>query len=348
MIWRMTLMELAEAIGGTLSGDGSTVIERCASINNAKKGSLVYVDSPQYLEELKTSSASAAIMASGMESDIPSIVVERPALAFARAMEILHPRKWEKAGIHPTASVEATAKIGSGCSFGPHVAVGKESVIGDATQLFASVSIGSGCTIGSDCILYPGVILYDGCIIGDRVILHAGVVIGADGFRYVDDEKGSKVKLPHIGIVRIGDDVEIQANCCIDRAMLGETHIGSGVKMDNLVHVGHNVVIGENTVIAGQCGFSGSVRIGKNVVMGGHVVFADHVEVADGVILAGRTGVTNSIKKAGIYGGTPAMPIGEWRKAQVAYKRGGETLKRLHKLEKSVLHAHDKTKGENK
>jgi len=149
--------------------------------------------------------------------------------------------------------------------------------VGDSTRLDASVSVGRDCRIGSGCILYPGVTVYDGCIVGDRVILHAGVVIGADGFRYVDDENGRKVKIPHIGIVRIGDDVEIQANCCVDRAMLDETVIGNGVKMDNLVHVGHNVVIGDNTLVAGQCGFSGSVRIGKNVVMGGHVVFADHL-----------------------------------------------------------------------
>ena len=344
----MRLGELAEALGGVLKSDGETEIERCASIGNAGKGSLVYADTPKFLKELEKSGASGAIVANGMETNLPCIVVERPALAFAKAIEILHPQNKEKGAVHPSAAIDPGAKLGKQCTVSPHVTVGKGSVVGNYVKLGASVSVGRDCRIGKECVLHPSVTIYDGCVIGDRVILHAGVVIGADGFRYVDDENGGKVKLPHIGIVRIGDDVEIGANCCIDRAMLDETVIGSSVKMDNLVHVGHNVVIGDNTVIAGQCGFSGSVRIGKNVVMGGHVVFADHVEVADGVMLAGRTGVTNSIKKAGIYGGVPAMPIGDWRKSQAANKRGADTLKRLQKLERAVSRADDKTKGEKK
>lgn len=344
----MTLGELAKALGGVLNGDGGTVIECCAVVEKAGEGSITYVVDDKRLKAVEKSSASAVITKKGIDSSLPAIKVENPMLAFAKAIEILHPVEKKKPSLHPTAVIDPAATVGDGCHAGPHVVVGEKSAVGAGTRLDASVSVGQNCRIGSGCILYPGVTVYDGCIIGDRVILHAGVVIGADGFRYVDDANGRKVKVPHIGIVRIGDDVEIGANCCVDRAMLDETVIGSGVKMDNLVHVGHNVVIGEDTVIAGQCGFSGSVRIGKNVVMGGHVVFADHVEVADGVILAGRTGVTNSIKKAGIYGGTPAQPIGEWRKSQVAYKKGDQTLKRLHKLEKTLRHAHGKTKGENK
>ena len=344
----MTLGELAKALGGVLKGDGAALVNSCATVEKAGEGSITYVVDEKYLEAAGQSGAAAVIIKKGISVPLPAIEVENPMLAFAKAIEILHPVEKEKPSLHPTAVIETSAVLGGGCHAGPHVVIGKKSTVGAGTRLMASVSVGQNCRIGEDCVLYPSVTIYDGCIIGDRVILHAGVVIGADGFRYVDDKNGRKVKVPHIGIVRIGDDVEIQANCCIDRAMLDETVIGNGVKMDNLVHVGHNVVIGENTVIAGQCGFSGSVRIGKNVVMGGNVLFADHVEIADGVLLAGRTAVTNSIKKAGIYGGMPAQPIGEWRKSQVAYKRGAQTLKRLQELEKTVRHTNDKTKGEKK
>ena len=344
----MTLGELAKALGGVLKGDGAAVVNRCATVEKAGEGSITYVVDEKYLEAAEKSGAAAVIIEKGIGTPLPAIEVENPMLAFAKAIEILHPVEKEKPSLHPTAVIETAAVLGDDCYAGPHVAVGKKSAVGVGTRLMASVSVGQNCRIGEDCVLHPGVTVYDGCIIGDRVILHAGVVIGADGFRYCDDKNGRKVKVPHIGIVRIGDDVEIGANSCVDRAMLDETVIGNSVKIDNLVHVGHNVVIGENTVIAGQCGFSGSVRIGKNVVMGGHVVFADHVEIADGVLLAGRTGVTNSIKKAGIYGGTPAMPIGEWRKSQVAYKKGAQTLKKLQKLEKIFRHAHDEAKGEKK
>lgn len=348
IVRRMTLKELAEALGGALNGDGSTEIIRCASIENAGKGSLVYVDAPKFLKELKKSSASAAIVANGMESEIPTIAIKRPALAFAKAMEILHPGRQFETVIHPTASIAASAKIGGECGIGPHVTVGGESVVGGASRLDASVSVGNGCTIGNGCIFYPGVTIYDGCIIGDRVILHAGVVIGSDGFKYVDDEKGSKVKVPHIGIVRIGDDVEIQANSCVDRAMLDETIIGNNVKIDNLVQVGHNTTIGDNTVIAGACGISGSVRIGKNVVMGGQVGVADHVEIADNVIIAAKTGVLSSIKKPGVYAGYMVQPIGEWRKSHAAYIKGPHTVKRVNAIERSFRKAESTAKGEKK
>jgi len=344
----MTLGELAEALGGALKGDGATEIDRCSSLTGAGKGSLVYVDASKFLNEMESSSASAAIVAKGMETNLPCIAVERPALAFAKAIEILHPGRQVEPAVHPAASVDASAKIGKNCNIGPHVTVGQDSVVGDKTRLYPSVTIGSGCTVGRGCVFYPGVTVYDGCIIGDSVILHAGAVIGADGFRYVDDEKRRKVKVPHVGIVRIGDDVEIGANSCIDRAMLDETVIGNNVKIDNLVQVGHNTTIGDNTVIAGSCGISGSVRIGKNVVMGGQVGVADHVEIADGVIVAAKTGILSSIKKAGVYAGYMVQPAGEWRKSHAAYMKGAETVKRVNAIERSLRQTDGDTKGEKK
>lgn len=328
----MTLKELAGKIGGLLRGNGGITINRCATLQNAGKGAITYVDSDAYLNQLNESSASAAIVGRGMKTATPSIEVENPALAFAKALDILHSHVKPQPGIHSTAIVDPSVDIGIECHVGPHAVIGKGCYIGNGVTIHACVVIGKNCRIGDGSTFYPGVVIYDDSIIGEKVVLHAGVVIGADGFRFVEHGKKRK-KMPHAGIVRIGDNVEIGANSCVDRAMLDETVIGNGVKIDNLVQIGHNTSIGENSVIAGLCGVSGSCRVGKNVVMGGQVGVGDHVEIADNVILAAKTGVSNSIKKAGVYGGIIAQPINEWRKSHAAYRRGPETLRRLNHLE---------------
>lgn len=329
----MILKELAEKIGGRLIGDGDITVERCATLQNAEKGAITYVDSDEYLRRLSGSSASAAIVGKGMETATPSIEVENPALAFAKALDILHPPVKYDAGIHPTAIIDRAVDMGVECHVGAHAVIGKGSSLGSEVTIHACVVIGKNCSIGSGSTFHPGVVIYDGSVIGKNVTLHAGVVIGADGFRFV--KRGEEMKkMPHVGIVRIGNNVEIGANSCVDRAMLDETVIGNGVKIDNLVQIGHNTSIGENSVIAGLCGISGSCKIGKNVVMGGQVGVGDHMEIADNVVLASKTGVSSSIKKAGVYGGTMAQPIKEWRKSHAAYRRGPETLRRLNRFEK--------------
>lgn len=329
----MKLGELAKEIGGTVTGDSQTEITRCSSLERAQSGGIVHITKKKLLEKLNDCGASAAIIGKGMEPGVPAIEVESPALAFAHAIDILHPPEAAEAGIHPTAVIHPTAKIGEGCSIGPFVCVGEGGAIGAGTTLGAKTVIGKNCTVGDGCTFYAGVVVYDGSVIGRRVILHSGAVIGADGFRYVQENDKTMRKTRHIGIVRIGDDVEIGANSCIDRAMLDETVIGNGVKIDNLVQVGHNTVIGDNTVIAGLCGISGSCKIGKNVIMGGQVGVADHVEIPDGTALAGKTGVVSTIKKPGVYSGMPAQPLMGWRKSMAVFRRGPEILKRLKKLE---------------
>ncbi|MEE8484537.1 MAG: UDP-3-O-(3-hydroxymyristoyl)glucosamine N-acyltransferase [Nitrospinota bacterium] len=332
----MKLGELAKEIDGTVRGDSQTEITRCSSLERAQSGSVVHITKKKLLEKLNGCGASAAIIGMGMETSTPSmpyIETEDPALAFVKAIDLLHPVEKPQATIDPTAVIHPTAKIGEGCSIGPLVCVGGGSTIGAGTALRAKTVIGKNCTVGDGCTFYAGVVVYDGSAIGSRVILHSGAVIGADGFRYVQESDKTMRKTPHIGIVRIGDDVEIGANSCIDRAMLDETVIGNGVKLDNLVQVGHNTVIGDNTVIAGLCGISGSCKIGKNVIMGGQVGVADHVEIPDGTVLAGKTGAVSTLEKPGIYSGMPAQPLMGWRKSMAAFRRGPEILKRLKKLE---------------
>lgn len=330
----MILGEIAKALGVVPNGDAGVEVVRCASVENGGKGSITYVDNPKLLAVLETSGASAVIIGKGMKTDIPSLEVERPAVTFVTVMEMLHPEKKPEPGIDKTAIIDRSAKIGEGCRIGPYVSIGAGTVIGDRAVIDASVTLGEDCNVGEGCRLHPHVTLYDRTVIGDRVILHAGVVIGSDGFRYETIKGGKKKKVPHIGMVRIGDDVEIGANSCVDRAVLDETVIGNGVKIDNLVQIGHNTVIGDNTVIAGNCGISGSCRIGSRVVIGGQVGIADHIEIADDVIIAGKTGVSGSIKKPGIYGGHMAMPVKEWRKAQAAFQRGAHTLQRVNRLDR--------------
>ena len=331
----MKLVELAQTIGKRLVGDPDTQITSCSSVKNAKAGSITYLENEKFLADLAQSKASAAIVPPGVEPGIPHIVAENPAVAFAKAIAALHPAKTPSGIVHPSAVVADGVEIGRNCEIGPFASVRSGCSIGDNVLIHSGVAIGENVSIGDDCVIFPNVTVYSGCRLGNRTIIHAGCVIGGDGFKFVTGEKGAQIKFPHLGIVRIGDDVEIGANSCIDRATLDETVIGNGVKIDNLVQIGHNCAIGDNTVIAGCTGISGSVIMGKNCVVGGQVGIKDHVKIAAGTVIAAKSGVIGDIEKPGIYCGFPAVPIGEWRKQSAAVSRGPETLKRVSKLEKS-------------
>ncbi|MBI5178782.1 MAG: UDP-3-O-(3-hydroxymyristoyl)glucosamine N-acyltransferase [Nitrospinae bacterium] len=331
----MRLDELAQAIGGFVIGDPHTEVTKCASLENAHKGSITYLEDTKYLPRLTRCLASAVIVPPNVRpTGLSAIEVERPALAFAKVMDILHPHKHPVPEVNHLASVHPWAKLGTNCHIGASVSIGAKAVIGDGCVLHPCAVIGENVFIGEGSVIHSNVTIYPGSIIGKRVILHAGCVIGADGFKYVNDERETRVKVRHLGIVRIGDDVEIGANSCVDRAVLDETVVGNGVKLDNLVQIGHNCHIGDHTVIAGSCGIGGSVRIGKHCVLGGQVGVADHVKITDNVVLAGKSGVTGDIEIPGIYAGFPAMPIADWRKQTAAVSRGPETLKRIAKMEK--------------
>ncbi len=330
----MRLKEIAALVGGTLVGDPEQEAARCSSLANAGPGGIVFLEDKKFVPQLGGRRPACAIVSPGMRLEgINVIEVKNPAIAFATAMDALHPAKKPAPGIHPTATVHLEAKLGHGCHVGPYASIGAGSRLGDNVVIHQSASIGESTAIGDNSVIHPNVTIYPHTAIGKRAIIHAGAVIGADGFKFLTGEGGRRIKVSHIGRVRIGDDVEIGANSCIDRAMLDETVIGDGVKIDNLVQIGHNCVIGDHTVIAAGCGIAGSVTIGKHVTIGGLVGMADHITIADNTFIAGKTGVTGDIGP-GIFGGGYAMPINEWRRAEVAYRRGPEILRRLTALEK--------------
>ena len=332
----MKLSEIAHILNGKLTGDPDIEIKGVAEIKRAGEGDITFVAKERYLPELKYSRASAVILQDGLNSGVekPYVLVKNPYLSLISLLEIFYPTYKNSKGIDSTASIK-TKRIGRDVTIHPFVCIEDESEIGDEVILYPFTFVGKGSTIGKGSIIYSNVNIYHNVSIGERVIIHSGAVIGSDGFGFVRDDMGKNRKIPQIGNVVIEDDVEIGANVCIDRATLGSTVIKRGVKIDNLVQIAHNVVIGNNTVIAGQTGISGSCTIGENVIMGGQVGTADHLKIGDGVILAARSGVMGDIEE-GLYSGLPAMKHILWKKIQVGLSKLPELIKRVRNLEKRL------------
>ncbi|MBK9162414.1 MAG: UDP-3-O-(3-hydroxymyristoyl)glucosamine N-acyltransferase [Acidobacteria bacterium] len=324
----MKTREIAEIIGGKLFGNDETEITVAADISAAGPGRIAFVKSDSAGIE---TTASCVIAPEGTETILGVecvIAVRDPKLAFARIAALLHPPKVRPPEIHPTAVIADNAEIGESVFIGAFCTVGERSSLGSGTQLRAGAKIGDGVTLGEECVIHPNVFIEDGSTLGDRVILHAGVVVGADGFGYVRGEGGDYEKFPQIGTVVIEDDVEIGANTCIDRGALGETRIGAGTKIDNLVQVGHNVQIGKRCVIAAQTGISGSVTIEDDCVIGGQVGFGDHARVQSGAVIGSQAGVLpGKIVRPGVWWGTPIQPLDEYKR-QNAHVKGLERLKK--------------------
>jgi UDP-3-O-[3-hydroxymyristoyl] glucosamine N-acyltransferase len=327
-----TVSELAVVVGGTVDGDGGIIIRRVASLTSAKAGEISFVEDLKLLEEVRASLASCLLV----PNDFPQldgtclIRVARPKLAFALVAEILYPPNRSDASVHPSAVVATDAELGEGVFVDAHVRIGDNSKIGAGTQVFHGASVGDDVTIGRDCVIHPNVVLYRGVLLGDRVILHANVVIGADGFGYVPDQKNSLHKFPQIGTVVIGDDVEIGAGSCVDRGALGETRIGRGTKIDNLVQIAHNVKIGERVVIAAQTGISGSTVIEDDAIIGGQVGMGDHAHVKSGAIIGSKAGILpGKIVRKGVWWGIPVQPLED-------YKRLNAHMNRLPQLREEV------------
>jgi UDP-3-O-[3-hydroxymyristoyl] glucosamine N-acyltransferase len=314
-----SLQALAEYIPALLIGDGSIEVSRVASLAEAQPGDVVFVQDKQDLADALASRASAVIagdFSRDASSQKPLLISDNPRLAFCRAGALLHPSKAYKPGVHPTAVIDSTAKIASTAAIDAHVVIEAGAVIGARAHVGANCSIGQGVVIGDDCDLYPCVVIYQGTTLGRRVIVHAGAVLGSDGFGFVRDETyGRYHKFPQIGELVIGDYVEIGANCTIDRGALDKTVIGAGTKLDNLVHIGHNDIVGANVVIAAQVGVSGSSEIGDGCVIGGQVGIGDHARLEAGTLLGGQAGILphKVLRGKGIlYWGTPAKPVREY------------------------------------
>jgi UDP-3-O-[3-hydroxymyristoyl] glucosamine N-acyltransferase len=330
-----TVAELAAFVDGALVGDGDVFIERVASLEAAGKGDIAFIENEKLLEEAKQSKASCLILPEKSSDDFAcAIKVKKPKLAFARIAQLLHSAKRETPSIHPTAVVHQTARISESAFIGPHVHIGEGSIVDEGVQIHAGCYIGAKVCIGRDSVLNPNVTLYDGVTLGQRVVLHAGVVIGADGFGYVRDES-EHLKFPQIGTLVIEDDVEIGANSCVDRGALGETRIGRGTKLDNLVHVAHNVQIGERVIIVAMTGISGSVEIGDDVMMSGQVGLADHVRVESGAVIGAKSAVfPGKIVRRGVWCGIPVQPLEKYKEINANIKdlpRMREQLKELRK-----------------
>jgi UDP-3-O-[3-hydroxymyristoyl] glucosamine N-acyltransferase len=316
---KQTLRDLAEKLNCRLIGQGSTVTS-VSSLQSATSDSLVFVDGVQYLDAALRSSAAAVIagdFAAGNKASKPILISPQPRLTFARAAKLLSEPDRNRE-IHSTAIVPASAKIGKNVAIGPRAILGERVRVGDETTIGPGSVIGNDAVIGNHCRLDANVTIYPGTTLGDRAIVQAGAVLGSEGFGYVrDSETGHYEQFPQIGRLVIEDDVEIGANSTIDRGALDETRISRGTKIDNLVHIGHNVQIGQDVVIAAQSGLSGSVTIEDNVIMGGQVGIADHVRVEAGAILGAQSGIpTKKIirGKGVVFWGTPARPIREYLK----------------------------------
>jgi len=316
-----TAKEIADFVQARLVGDGAVQLSGISSIRSAAQGCLVFVEDERLLAKAVASLASAVIApasATAHAHSKPLLLHPQPRLAFARAAQLLCLRPSRNGGVHPSAIVHPSAQLAADVAVNERAVIAERVRIGDRTWVGAGSVIGAGAVIGQCCEVYPNVTIYPGVRLGNRVIVHSGAVLGSDGFGYVRDEKtGRYEKFPQIGRLDIEDDVEIGANSTVDRGALDGTRIRRGTKIDNLVHVGHNVQIGEDVVIAAQTGLSGSAIIENNVVMGGQVGIADHVKIAAGAILGAQSGVPSKkiIRGEGIvFWGTPARPIGEYLK----------------------------------
>lgn len=316
-----TLREIAELVQARLVGDGSVRVSGIASIKAASASELVFVEDAENLD-LALQSAAAAVIA-GEFADAanhakPLLIASQPRLAFARAARIFSSASAHKPGIHASAVVSSSARLGKNVSIAACAVVSDVVEIGDNTRIGPNNFIGENAKIGSDCELYPNVTIYPGAQLGNRVIVHAGAVLGSDGFGYVRDKTtGHYEKFPQVGRLEIEDDVEIGANTTVDRGALAVTRIARGVKIDNLVHIGHNVRIGEDVVIAAQTGFSGSITVEKNAVIGGQVGIGEQATIGEGVMLGGQSGVLPKkvLRGKGIaFWGTPAKPVREYLK----------------------------------
>jgi UDP-3-O-[3-hydroxymyristoyl] glucosamine N-acyltransferase len=330
----MKLSQLARLISGDVEGE-EVEISGINTITEAQPGQICFLSNPRYGKYLATTKASAVIL--DRKHPRPSISVIRtddPYFATLKTVKIFFPEPEPKiTGIHPTAVIAASAKLGKEVGIGAGVVIGENVVIGDRVCIGANSVIENNCQIGDDTILHSSVTLRHSVIVGKRVIIHPGAVIGAEGFGFAPVE-GRFEKIPQVGTVIIEDDADIGANTCIDRAFLGATRIGKGVKLDNLIQVGHNVEIDDNTVIAAQTGISGSAHIGKNVMVGGQVGFVGHIEIGDGIKIGAQSGVTKSFPPGSTIFGYPARPMMETKRIEACLSRLPELMKRINEMEK--------------
>ena len=332
----LTARDLAQHIGGELVGDGAVQIHGVSSIDDVTAGHVTFAENEQYFAKADASAAAAVVVSfDAPVSKKPIIRVKKMTLALAKILAIFHPGQTPAAGVHPAAFVGRDVTLGSGVHVGAHAVVKDGASIGDRSVIDAGAVVGERVTMGADCVVHSNATLYHDVRLGNRVVIHSGTVIGSDGFGYVLDG-GQHVKIPQVGIVVIEDDVEIGANVAIDRSTLGATVIRKGTKIDNLVQIAHNVVIGEHTVVCGLVGISGSVTIGDHVTIAGQVGLADHVNVGSNAVVGAQSGVSKDLEGGKYYLGSPAVPIGLASRQYAVWANLPELSKRVRELEKQL------------
>lgn len=344
-----TLQELAKLTNSTLVGDPQHIIRNVADLESATEEDVSFLANPRYEKMMHTSRAGAIFIApsSSLPPERNFLITSQPSEAFQAVLKIFHSEKQKISsyqGIHPTAIIHPSAILGNNVSIGPLVVIDNDVSIGDNTIISTGCYIGPHSKIGTDSLIHPRVTIREHCILGNRVIIQSGAVIGSCGFGYTQDKQGQHTKLEQLGSVEIGDDVEIGANTTIDRARFKKTVVGSGTKIDNLVQIAHGVQIGEHCLVIAQTGIAGSTTLGKHVILAGHVAVAGHLEIADGAMIAGFSGITKSIQKAGKYGGIPAQPLNDYNRNAVLLRNIDKFIEKIEALEEELSRLHSEKK----
>lgn len=335
----LSVAEIACRLNAGLEGEGTPVVRGVAGLREAGPGDITFLAQVRYAGYLETTRACAVVVGPDFEAPcaLPLIRVADPNAAFQQIATWFAPKPvLPDPGVHPSAVVEPDATLGAKVSIGPQAVIGKGATIGDRTVIGAGCCLGPGAVLGEDCRLYPLVSIREHCRLGNRVIIHDGTVIGSDGFGYDVDEKGVRTKVPQIGIVEIGDDVEIGANVTVDRARFGRTRIGNGVKIDNLVQVAHNVVVGDHAVLVAQVGIAGSAVLDRHTLVAAQAGVAGHLVVGPGAVVAGRAGVIKDVPAGALVSGYPARPHAQAQRIQAELNRLPKLKKRVAELERRL------------
>ncbi len=331
-----TLAVLADLVKGEVVGDAQTVISGFAALDQAKPGELTFIADRKYAPQLVDSKAAAVVVQPEDPVDRPAIRVANPYVAFLTLLNHYFPPQHPDWGLDAKAVVAGDVRVGKDVRIGPYAVVEQGCCLGDRVVVYPGTYIGADCVIGDDCVLYANVTLYARSELGERVVVHSGAVIGADGFGFYPMADGSYRKIPQVGRVVIGDDVEVGANTCLDRAMLGETVLATGVKLDNLIQIGHNTTVGGHSVMAAQTGLSGSVHIGQGVRMGGQVGIADHTMIGDGATVGAQSGIGQDVESGATVQGSPAVSNTAFKRQYFYSQRLGELFQKVRQLQKRL------------
>jgi UDP-3-O-[3-hydroxymyristoyl] glucosamine N-acyltransferase len=332
------LADLADLVGGRVEGDPERAVEAIRSLESAGPRDLSFLKDPRYRGQAMASSAGALLVGPSLADAALGrdlLIADDPSYALARLLAVLHPGERRSPGVHPTAILEPGCAVDPAAHVGPYAVIGAGSRVAAGAAVLAFVAIGRGCVVGEGAVLHPHAVLYDDTEVGAGSIVHAGVVLGADGFGYAT-HGGAHHKVPQIGRVVLEGDVEVGANSTIDRATLGETRIGAGSKIDNLVQVGHNVEVGRHCILCGQAGIAGSTRLGNYVVLAGQSGVSGHIQLGDGVQVAAKSAALASLEPGAVVAGIPAIEMRKWRRQAVLLSRLEEMSRRVRALEKKL------------